>query len=57
MRNGKKQGYGKIYFSNGNLFEGTFKDDIVNGDGTIYNAEGQIVLMGRWANNHLISQF
>ena len=49
MRNGKKEGYGKIYFSNGSLFEGTFKDDIVNGDGTIYSKNGEILLMGRSA--------
>jgi len=38
--NGKKSGWGKITYMNGDWFEGTFVDDKRNGQGVYYFASG-----------------
>ena len=39
MKNGK-QGRGKYYYSNGNIYEGDWLDDMKNGYGKMYYSNG-----------------
>ena len=48
----KKEGYGTLYFTNGDKFSGCFSGDIVEGFGTFTKREGEI-LAGLWKNNIL----
>jgi hypothetical protein len=41
--------------SNGEYFEGTFNDDMIQGPGTFFCKKGDVI-RGIWSNNHLISQ-
>ena len=37
----EKDGKGKLKFSNGEIFEGTFKKDMVEGEGTFTSLDGR----------------
>ncbi|KRX07582.1 Protein kinase-like domain [Pseudocohnilembus persalinus] len=50
---GKKQGFGNIYFANGDKYVGGFSNDQPNGQGTYYRANGQIAAQGIWKDGIL----
>jgi hypothetical protein len=41
-----------LKFSNGEIFEGTFRKDMVEGEGTFYCMSGRKI-HGIWRENHL----
>ena len=49
-----KNGYGKWYMSNGEQFEGIFKNNLACGKGVYYRKNGQSPVEGIWRNNVLI---
>lgn len=48
-----KQGEGKLFFSNGEYYEGHFEADVINGKGTFHTMDGEKVI-GVWRDNHLV---
>lgn len=48
----KKDGFGTLYFVNGDKFSGCFKEDMVEGYGTFTSRKSEIVA-GIWKNNIL----
>lgn len=42
---------GFILYSNGNCFKGEFRDDKIDGFGTLYLAENNELYIGTWNNN------
>ena len=38
-----KEGFGLLYFSNGEKYAGSFKNDMVHGYGTYYKKDGTII--------------
>lgn len=49
VKDGKLNGKGKIYYSNGQLYyEGHFKDDVFDGKGTMYNEDGSVKYSGKF---------
>lgn len=53
MNQGIKQGNGKLYFLNGNYFEGHFLDDVVVGSG-VYHYEHENI-EGTWMQNKFVN--
>lgn len=52
MKNGTKNGYGKLYYASGSLeYEGEFKNDMKNGSGVLYDESGNVVYKGEWSND------
>lgn len=47
-----KHGFGILTLSNGEIYEGYFKDDMVHGEGIFRAKSG--VIKGRWERNRLI---
>ena len=43
---------GKLFLSNGEVFEGLFKKDSINGQGKFTNLQGEVI-EGVWENNVL----
>ena len=50
---GRKHGRGVFVFANGNRYEGNWRGDRPNGNGTYYYAEDAHVLSGYWKNGCL----
>lgn len=50
-----KQGYGKIILSNGEVFEGQFKDDKVHGRGIFKKLDGKVI-KGLWKKCKLVNE-
>lgn len=50
---GKKNGMGKLYLSNGEIFQGYFKADDVDGEGTFFCKGGETIV-GKWKSNLLV---
>jgi hypothetical protein len=48
-----KSGSGKLKFSNGELFEGSFVEDMVQGEGMFYCRDGQRI-HAVWMENQLV---
>jgi hypothetical protein len=48
LKDGKKNGFGKIIFSNGNTYEGEWKDNKFNGNGTYI--DNYSIYEGNWEN-------
>jgi len=44
--NGLKEGYGKLTFEDGVYYEGSFKEDKMNGKGVLYYSMSQIAYDG-----------
>jgi hypothetical protein len=53
---GKKQGLGKLYLSNGEIFQGYFKADQIDGEGTFLFKNGETII-GKWKNNVLFKKW
>ena len=53
FRNDSKDGYGKIQLTNGEVFEGTFVEDAIEGEGRYYPMKNQPIV-GLWRDNLLI---
>jgi|JI6StandDraft_1071083.scaffolds.fasta_scaffold04165_2 hypothetical protein len=51
-----KDGRGKLFLSNGEVFEGWFQNDYVTGEGTFHRNDGKVV-RGVWKNNQLVEQY
>jgi hypothetical protein len=49
-----KEGFGKLRLSNGEVFEGEFKYDKIDGKGRFYTLGGGVV-SGLWKENKLVS--
>ena len=47
-----KKGRGVLYLSNGDKFEGEFKEDMIHGRGVYLRSNGQS-FTGEWWNNRL----
>jgi len=54
--NDNKEGSGTLILSNGERFQGYFKDDMVSGRGMFYTLKGKVV-KGEWWQNKLARQF
>ncbi len=50
--NGKKNGFGKMNYANGDYYEGNWKDDLREGEGTLINNNGD-KFFGIWKNDTL----
>ena len=50
--NGKKNGFGKMNYGNGDIYEGNWKDDLRDGEGTLINNNGD-KYYGIWKNDVL----
>lgn len=48
-----KQGKGKFFLSNGEIFEGNFKDDMIDGEGILCRLNGSRI-KGLWRKNKLL---
>ena len=48
---GKKDGYGKEIYVNGEYYIGNFKNDLKNGKGKIFNKFNNIKIESEWINN------
>ena len=60
LKNGKRNGYGKVYSAYGRLiFEGEFEDGKRNGYGKTYFADGSSsqYYEGEWKDNELVRFF
>lgn len=53
-KDGKRCGWGTLYFSNGDRYEGEFKNDNYHGEGKFIKKSGRY-LMATWRNGKLIS--
>lgn len=51
-----KDGYGLLYFSNGEKYIGEFKNDKIWGEGNFYAKDGMII-NGRWENNKYLEEY
>ena len=49
--NGKIEGRGTKYFSNGNKYIGQWKDDAMHGSGVWFSLKDQTKRQGQWQNN------
>lgn len=50
-----KEGYGLLYFCNGEKYIGEFKNDKICGEGNFYARNGNIV-NGKWENNVYVEE-
>ena len=50
-----KEGYGLMYFSNGEKYIGEFKNDKISGEGNFYAKNGAII-NGKWENNLYVDE-
>lgn len=48
-----RHGSGVLYLENGNRFEGEFSNDVRSGFGVLWDADGQVLSQGVWANGEL----
>ncbi len=51
MNNGKKNGIGRLVYKNGDYYEGTWKDDHMDGYGKLFNSQGLVIYEGHWKNS------
>ena len=52
FKNDSKHGKGYIKLTNGEMFEGVFDHDMIEGNGIFYKGSGEIVI-GYWIDNKL----
>ncbi len=51
VQNDKRNGKGKLNYTNGAMYEGDFKDDKIEGNGTMAYSGDTTTYTGSWANN------
>lgn len=51
MQNNLKNGYGKLIYQDGVYYEGNFKNDCINGKGTLFYGQNRPAYAGDWCNN------
>ncbi len=49
-----KNGKGKLTLTNGEVLEGEFREDFIEGEGTFHTVEGDAI-SGVWSKNTLVS--
>lgn len=54
FKNGKMNGFGTIYFENGDKYRGFFKDGLIHGEGSYYKEIENIWMTGKWNYNKLV---
>ena len=54
IRNDKREGTGIYYWNTGEKYEGQWKNDKRNGQGTLYDKDGNVKLEGEWNNDELV---
>ena len=50
-----KIGYGRMMFSNGEYFEGEYKNDTIHGKGSFHQVDGKVV-RGVWEKGILVKE-
>ena len=40
-----------MFYDNGEIYEGQWKNDKRNGNGTLFNANGKVIYRGEWSKN------
>ena len=50
-----KIGYGRMMFSNGEYYEGEYKNDMIHGKGTFHRADNKVV-KGIWEKGLLLKE-
>lgn len=51
--NDEKNGHGRLFFSNNEIFEGYFRNDQIEGPGSFYSVDGGII-KGKWRGDRKI---
>ena len=55
FKKGIKCGKGRFFYNNNRYYEGTFAEDVRNGEGAIIDEiEGKILIKGKWINDVMI---
>lgn len=49
--NKERHGYGKMFYDNGEIYEGQWQNDKRNGNGTLFNANGKVIYRGEWSES------
>lgn len=49
-----KNGKGRLTLTNGEVLEGEFREDFIEGEATFHTAEGEAI-SGVWSKNNLVS--
>jgi len=49
-----RDGFGILYLVNNEKYSGKFKNNMINGKGTFYKKDGNVI-SGNWENNILIN--
>jgi len=52
--NGEKTGEGYEYFQDGQKYVGHFENNTFNGNGTLYDKNGNVLYKGYWHNGNII---
>lgn len=50
--NGKKEGQGSYFFQDGRKYVGNYKNDLIHGEGILYDKNGGIIFQGTWENGN-----
>lgn len=43
-----RNGFGKFYYNEGSVYEGHWKDNLMNGKGNLYYSNGKLAYEGDW---------
>jgi hypothetical protein len=54
MKDGVRQGEGEMYMQDGRSYKGTFANNLPNGHGTLYDAQGKKLVSGIWKDGILV---
>ena len=54
FKNDQKHGFGTLYLSNSERFQGTFQCDLIHGPGTYFTLQPNNLVNGIWYNNVLM---
>ncbi len=52
MKNNIKEGNGTLIYKSGGYQIGNWRNDEMNGDGSLYYPNGQVAYKGSWLNGH-----
>lgn len=51
MKDGQRHGFGKFYYKNGGYYEGSWRNNTMNGKGKLYYDNGKLAYDGQWYQN------